>query len=199
MNQPTDLTLIAGLGNPGYEYAFTPHNLGFMVIDRLAEIGGVRVERPEAQAMIAPAQMEGHAVLLAKPQTYMNLSGQPVKRLLERYQIPVERLIVLVDDLDLPFGALRIRPQGSAGSHNGLKSIIGALGSGSFSRVRMGIQPDHPLHDRADYVLAPFRKSALETVAEMVDRAAEAVGVIVAQGVAPAMNRYNPRNLQPES
>ena len=199
MNHQEDVQLIAGLGNPGYEYAFTPHNLGFMVIDRLAEMCGVGVERPEAQALVAPARLQGHAVMLAKPQTYMNLSGQPIKRLMERYEVSIERLIVLVDDLDLPLGTLRIRSQGSAGSHNGLKSIIGSLGSDGFPRVRMGIQPDHLLNDRADYVLTPFRKAALEAVAEMVDRAAEAVAVIVSQGVAPAMNRYNQRNLQLES
>ncbi len=182
-----------GLGNPGPEYHLTPHNLGFMVADKLAADCGVEIARPEAQALVARANLGPAAILLAKPMTYMNLSGLAVKRLAERYQVPPENLIVLVDDADLPFGALRIRDQGSAGGHNGLKSIIGALGCDRFVRVRMGVQPEHPVSDRAAYVLGRFRQADLEAVAELVDRAAEAVGVIVHEGVQPAMNRFNRR------
>lgn len=187
------MKLIVGLGNPGYEYHLTPHNLGFMAVDLLAERGGVEITRPEAQALTVPARLEQQDVVLAKPQTFMNLSGLAVARLLAKYEIAPEDLIVLVDEFDLPFGSLRIRPHGSAGSHNGMKSVIGALQSDSFTRIRLGVAPDHPLEDRAAYVLGRFRKADLEAVAAMIERAADAVGVILREGVEEAMNRYNRR------
>ncbi|MGH9344153.1 MAG: aminoacyl-tRNA hydrolase [Terriglobia bacterium] len=183
--------LIAGLGNPGYEYYLTPHNLGFMAADRIAEDCGVDISRPEAQALTARARIGDTEVVLAKPQTYMNLSGLAIVKLLDRYEVPIEDLIVLVDEAALPFGTLRIRPNGSAGGHNGLKSIIGAVGSDEFGRVRMGIQPDHPVHDLSAYVLGRFRKSDLEAVAGMLELAAEAAGVMIREGIETAMNRYN--------
>jgi len=185
--------LIVGLGNPGYEYHLTPHNLGFMAVDRLAESCGVEISRPEAQALTAATRIEQVDALLAKPQTFMNLSGLAVARLLKKYELPAEDLIVLVDEVDLPLGSLRIRGRGSAGSHNGMKSIIGALGSDGFVRVRMGVGPDHPARDRASYVLGRFRKADMETVAEMLDRTAEAVRAILRDGHEEAMNRYNRR------
>ncbi len=185
--------LVVGLGNPGYEYHLTPHNLGFMAVDRLAESCGVEIKRPEAQALTAPAELEKVAVVLAKPQTYMNLSGIAVRRLLEKYALSVGDLVVLVDDVDLPLGTLRIRQRGSAGGHNGLKSLIGALESDEFVRVRMGIKPGFPVEDRVSYVLTRFRKADLETVADMLDRCVEAVRVIVKEGLAKAMNRFNRR------
>ncbi|PYV23892.1 MAG: aminoacyl-tRNA hydrolase [Acidobacteria bacterium] len=187
------MKLIVGLGNPGYEYHLTPHNLGFMAVDRLAESCGARISRPEAQALTADAQLEQVDVVLAKPQTFMNLSGLAVARLLKKYEIESEDLIVLVDDVDLPLGTIRIRGRGSAGSHNGLKSLIGALESDRFVRVRMGIGPDHPVGDRASYVLGRFRKADLETVAEMLERATAAVATILRDGLEEAMNRYNRR------
>ena len=187
------MKLIVGLGNPGYEYHLTPHNLGFMAVDRLAESCGARISRPEAQALTAAAQLEQVDVVLAKPQTFMNLSGLAVARLLKKYEIESEDLIVLVDDVDLPLGTIRIRGRGSAGSHNGLKSLIGALESDRFVRVRMGIGPDHPVGDRASYVLGRFRKADLETVAEMLERATAAVATILRDGLEEAMNRYNRR------
>jgi PTH1 family peptidyl-tRNA hydrolase len=194
------LKLIVGLGNPGYEYHLTPHNLGFMVVDRLAEDCGVNISRREGQALVAPSELEKVEVMLAKPQTFMNLSGLAVARLVNRYEVPVEDLIVLVDDVDLPFGTLRIRQWGSAGSHNGMKSVIGALNSDDFVRVRMGIQPvGRHVEDRASYVLAPFRKSELEGVAEMIDRAAEAVRAILRHGPQKAMNLFNRRDQPAES
>ncbi|MGH9432985.1 MAG: aminoacyl-tRNA hydrolase [Terriglobia bacterium] len=193
------MKLIVGLGNPGFEYVLTPHNLGFMAVDRLADDLGLEVTRPEAQALIARGRWQGHEIILAKPQTYMNLSGQSVARLLERYEIPPEGLLVWMDELDLPLGSLRIRASGSAGSHNGLKSIIGSIQSDRFIRIRMGIGPDHPVSDRASQVLSRFRKSDLETVADMVDRAVEAAGVILKDGIQTAMNRYNQRIQPPES
>ena len=168
-------------------------------MDRLAEECGVSTSRREGQALTASTELEKVEVVLAKPQTYMNLSGMAVARLIARYDCAVEDAIVLVDDADLPFGTLRIRQRGSAGSHNGLKSIIGALDSDEFVRVRMGVQPDHPVEDRASYVLARFRKSDLEAAAEMLERAAEAVRVILRQGPQKAMNLFNRRNREAES
>lgn len=192
------MKLIVGLGNPGYEYVLTPHNLGFMVADRVAEQCGVEISRPEAQALTAHARLDATDVLLAKPLTFMNLSGVAVRRLMERYQVPPPDLIVLVDEADLPLGTLRVRPRGSAGGHNGLKSIIGALGADDFVRVRMGVQPDHPVSDRAAHVLGRFRRDQLERVAEMVDRAADAVEMIVREGIERAMNQFNRRPEPPE-
>jgi peptidyl-tRNA hydrolase, PTH1 family len=191
------LKLIAGLGNPGYEYHLTPHNLGFMAVDRLAEQCGVQINRPEAQALTAITRVGKTEVVLAKPQTYMNLSGLAVGRLLHNYDVPVEELIVLVDEASLPLGRLRIRARGSAGGHNGLKSIIGSLQNDNFIRVRMGVQPDHRVDDLSAHLLGRFRKVDLETVADMIDRAAEAVRVIVRESLQQAMNRYNQRQPSP--
>ncbi len=187
------MKLIVGLGNPGYEYHLTPHNLGFMAADRLAEICGVGIGRPEAQALTVETRLDDVEIVLAKPQTYMNLSGMAVARLLEKYSLPAGDLIALYDDVDLPFGSLRIRQRGSAGSHNGLKSVIGALGSDQFVRVRMGVRPEAPVEDRTSFVLSRFRKADLEQVAEMVDRAAEAVRTVVREGPQKAMARFNRR------
>jgi PTH1 family peptidyl-tRNA hydrolase len=187
------MRLIAGLGNPGYEYCLTPHNLGFMAVDRLADECGVELARREAQTLTASTRIDGVDVLLVKPQTYMNLSGMAVARLVEKYGLEVGDLIVLVDDVDLPLGSLRIRPRGSAGGHNGLKSIIGALDSGDFVRVRMGVRPDEPIQDMVSHLLGRFRAADLETVAEMLDRACEAVHVLLREGSQKAMNRFNRR------
>jgi PTH1 family peptidyl-tRNA hydrolase len=191
--------LIVGLGNPGYEYHLTPHNLGFMAVDRLAESCGVEIVRREAQALTAATEIAGEQVILAKPQTYMNLSGMAVERLLLRYELRSRELIVLVDDVDLPLGTLRIRSRGSAGTHNGLKSIIGALQAEDFARVRMGVGPERPLEDLVSYLLRPLRKAELEPAADMIERAAEAVTVILKEGIPAAMNRFNRRVASPET
>ncbi len=159
------MKMIAGLGNPGYEYHLTPHNLGFMAVDSLAEEWGLELTHYEAQALTASTSVDGLEVLLAKPQTYMNLSGMAVARLVAKYGLEVGDLIVLVDDAALPLGSLRIRPRGSAGGHKGLKSIIGALEASDFVRVRMGVSPEQPIADRVSYVLGRFRQADLETVA----------------------------------
>ncbi len=187
------MRLIVGLGNPGPEYVWTPHNLGFLVADRLAEAGGIRVERPEAKAYIGRGKLAGKEVLLAKPQTYMNLSGLAVRELMERFECDPAELIVIYDDVALPWGMIRIRARGSAGGHNGLKSLIGAIGTGEFARVRLGVQPEHPVADRVAYVLSPMSKAELEMAAEMVEEAAEAVQLILAEGTQRAMNRFNRR------
>jgi PTH1 family peptidyl-tRNA hydrolase len=189
--------LVVGLGNPGYEYHLTPHNLGFMAVDRLAEMCRAEFSRREARAKIASARFHGEQVVLAKPQTFMNLSGVSVSGLLRSLDVPLEDLIVLVDDVDLPLGSLRVRPKGSAGGHNGLKSVIGALGTDLFTRVRMGAGPENPAEDLVAYVLSPFRGRDQEIVAEMIDRAIEAVGVVLKEGVEKAMNLFN-RKVQAE-
>jgi len=185
--------LIVGLGNPGFEYAWTPHNLGFLVIDLVAERAGIRVERPEAKSYVGKGRIGQQEVALAKPQTYMNLSGMAVRELAERYEVAAAQILVVVDEVALPWGSLRIRERGSAGGHNGLKSMIGALGTDEFVRVRLGIQPDHPVGDLSAYVLHRMRKAELEAAAELVERAANAVECAVTEGVRRAMNQFNRR------
>jgi PTH1 family peptidyl-tRNA hydrolase len=187
------MKLIVGLGNPGSEYHLTPHNLGFMAIDRLAGECGKDLSRREAQALTASTELAGEPVVLAKPQTFMNLSGLAVFRLLANYDLALPDLLVLSDEIDIPLGMLRVKPRGSAGGHKGLKSIIGALGSNDFTRVRMGVQPDRPVEDYVSYLLHPFRPAETKVVAEMLDSATEAVRVILSEGVQKAMNRFNRR------
>jgi PTH1 family peptidyl-tRNA hydrolase len=187
------MRLIVGLGNAGLQYAWTPHNLGFLAVDRIAERAGMRIERPEARSLAAFGKYAGQEVVLAKPQMMMNLSGLAVRDLLERLECAPEDLIVLYDDVALPWGMLRIRERGTAGGHNGLKSVIGAVGTAEFPRVRMGVQPDHPVGDLATYVLHPMNRADLEIAAEMTEQAADAVELILTQGTAQAMNRFNRR------
>jgi PTH1 family peptidyl-tRNA hydrolase len=190
------MKLIVGLGNPGSEYHLTPHNLGFMAIDRLADLCGKQLSRREAQALTATTELAGERVVLAKPQTYMNLSGVAVNRLLASYELTPRDLLVLVDEIELPLGMLRVRPRGSAGGHNGMKSIIGALGTADFARVRLGVGPDRPVEDYVSYLLHPLGSAQAAAVAEMVELASEAVRVILSEGVQKAMNRFN-RKVQP--
>ncbi|MBI1750720.1 MAG: aminoacyl-tRNA hydrolase [Acidobacteria bacterium] len=187
------MRLIVGLGNPGPEYAWTPHNLGFLALDRLAELAGARIERPEAKSLLGRGRLVGQEILLAKPQTYMNVSGLALRDLVARFESDPAEIVVIYDDVALPWGMIRVRERGTAGGHNGLKSIIGALGTMDFIRVRMGVQPEHPVADLADYVLRPMRRADLEVAAEMVDAAADAVQVILAEGVGRAMARFNRR------
>ncbi len=192
------MKLIVGLGNPGIEYQFTPHNLGFLTVDRLADQCGVEVRNRHCRALTARAVIGSEPVLLAKPETYMNLSGMSVRELVEEHQIkPEADLIVIYDELDLPFGAIRIRQRGSSAGHNGMESVIGALGTQEFLRVRLGVAPERKVSDGAKYVLTPFRKGQLKTVDETLETAAEAVNVIVKEGPAKAMNRFN-RKADPE-
>jgi len=184
--------LIVGLGNPGAEYEFTPHNLGFMTIGRLAGSNAIRVSRKENQALVGLGSMKDHPVALAKPQTYMNLSGPSVKGLLERYELKPDRLILVYDELDLPWGTMRIKPRGSAAGHKGPKSVIASLGTSDFVRVRIGIHPDHEV-DGEEFVLRPFKKSQKQEVEEAVAKAAAAVESIIAEGVEKAMTVFNRR------
>jgi peptidyl-tRNA hydrolase, PTH1 family len=190
------MRLIVGLGNAGMQYAWTPHNLGFLAVDRIAERAGMRVERPEAKSLAGFGKYGGQDVVLAKPQTMMNLSGLAVRDLLERLECAPEDVIVLYDDVALPWGMLRIREGGTAGGHNGLKSVISAVGTTDFPRVRMGVQPDHPVGDLATYVLRPMGKADLETAAGMTEDAADAVELMLTQGTPQAMNRFN-RRIEP--
>ena len=193
------MRLIVGLGNPGDEYETTWHNMGFLLVDRLAELWGARRFRLQAEARIAEAIFSGHRVILVKPQTLMNLSGNSVRPLLEAYcDRDSSRLTVVCDDVALPVGMIRVRTMGSAGGQKGLKSIIERLGTGEFPRVRMGIKPDHPIQDLADFVLSPVPKRLRAQVEEMVDRSAEAVSTIISKGADTAMQMFN-QKVKPES
>ncbi len=185
--------LIAGLGNPGPDYEHTPHNLGFLVADALAAANGIRVTRRENSALVGLGTVAGKPLVVAKPQTYMNLSGPSVKALLERYELTPAGLVVVYDELDLPWTTMKIKPKGSAAGHNGMKSIISSLGTSDFPRVRLGIHPGHPLRDGADFVLTPFKRSQQKELEETVDRARSAVESIIAEGVEKAMTIFNRR------
>jgi PTH1 family peptidyl-tRNA hydrolase len=184
--------LIVGLGNPGIEYQFTPHNLGFLAIDRIAGNLGVEVRNRQCRALTARAVITDQMVLLAKPETFMNLSGVAVRELVEEYEAkPESDLIVLQDELDFPLGTLRIHTRRSSAGHNGIESIIGALGTQDFLRIRMGVAPERKISDGESYLLAPMRKADLKVVDGILDTAEEAVKVILKDGPAAAMNRFN--------
>ena len=186
------MKLIVGLGNPGIEYQYTPHNLGFEVIDCLANACGVEVRNRLGKALTARAEIASEPVVLAKPETFMNLSGLSVAELMGKLEIkPEADLIVIYDELDLPLGTLRIRERGSSAGHNGMKSIIQSLGTQEFLRIRMGIAPETK-------ILKPFRKAVHKTVDEMIASAADAVEVILKEGRAAAMNRFNRKAEEPE-
>jgi peptidyl-tRNA hydrolase, PTH1 family len=187
------MRLIVGLGNPDPEYQWTPHNLGFMAVDELANRNGIRVERPEGKALAGRGKVAGEEVLLAKPQTYMNLSGVSVRELLAKYELDLDDLLVLWDEVQLPLGTIRIHTEGSAGSHNGAKSVISALGSQEFARLRLGCGPEHPRSSRREHVLRPMKKAELEIAAEMIGEAGDAVEMILTQGIDAAMTKYNRR------
>jgi peptidyl-tRNA hydrolase, PTH1 family len=185
--------LVAGLGNPGEEYALTPHNLGFLAVDRLAEQHGIRVTRKDSRALVGVGEIDGREVMLAKPQTYMNLSGASLAPLMEKHQIRLEDLVVVYDELDLPWGALKIKPKGSAAGHNGMKSVIQWFKTSEIVRVRLGIHPGHPIRSGAEFVLAPIKRSQMKELDEFVDYAAGAVRSITAEGVEKAMTKFNRR------
>jgi len=192
------MRLIVGLGNPDPEYQWTPHNLGFLAIDELANRGSIRVERPEGKALVGKGKLAGEEVVLAKPQTYMNLSGMSVRELLEKYELSPADLLVMWDEVQLPFGTIRIDRKGSGGSHNGANSVISSVGTQEFSRIRLGCGPDHPLSSRKEFVLRPMKKAELEEAAEMIGKAGDAVEMILAKGIEPAMNIFNRRKPEAE-
>ncbi|HMV46322.1 MAG TPA: aminoacyl-tRNA hydrolase [Blastocatellia bacterium] len=184
--------LIVGLGNPGPKYEWTRHNCGFLVIDELARRAQREVRTPECQALTARVTIDGKQALLAKPQTFMNLSGAAVAGLKQKHEVAdATQVLIISDDLALPFGKLRIRPKGSAGGQNGLKSIIAKLGTQDFPRIRLGIAPEHPIGNASDFVLGEFPKKDRDTLAEQVAQAADAVEVLLTKGIAEAMSKYN--------
>ncbi len=184
--------LIVGLGNPGIEYQFTPHNIGFLVVDRIASECGVEIRNRQCRALTGRIQVRDEAVLLAKPETYMNLSGLSVRELVAEYDVqPETDLIVIQDELDFPLGTLRIQTRRSSAGHNGIESIIGALGTQDFLRIRIGVAPERKVEDGERYLLSPFRKADLAVVDGMIEAAAEAVKAILIDGSAAAMNRFN--------
>jgi len=187
------MRLIVGLGNPDPEYQWTPHNLGFMAVDELANRGSIRVERPEGKALVGRGKLAGEEVVLAKPQTYMNLSGVSVRELLSKYELEPSDLLVMWDEVQLPWGIIRLAPEGSAGSHNGAKSVIGSIATQKFARLRLGCGPDHPLDSRKEYVLRPMKKAELEVAAEEVAQAGDAVETWLTNGIDAAMNKFNRR------
>lgn len=184
--------LIVGLGNPGPKYEMTRHNCGFLVIDELARRAGREVRTSECQALTARAEIGGRAALLVKPQTFMNLSGVAVAGLMAKHGISEPaRVLVISDDLALPFGRIRIRPGGSAGGHNGLKSIIARLNTQDFPRLRMGIAPEHPIADTASFVLAEFPRRDREELDRMIETASDAIEDILTIGIVDAMSKHN--------
>jgi PTH1 family peptidyl-tRNA hydrolase len=185
------MRLIVGLGNPGPEYEWTPHNMGFLAIDALAGRAGIRVTRPEAKSLVGRGMLAGQEVVLAKPQTMMNLSGNAVGMLLERYEADPAEMIVLLDEIDLPWGMLRIRDKGRNSTHNGLKSIVGSIGTDEFIRVRIGVEPERIWSDRKDYLLSPLGRNDRAMGEESVVAAADAVEVVLAEGLDKAMSRFN--------
>ena len=186
------MKLVVGLGNPGERYAHTPHNAGFAVVDRLASAEGGRWRADAGPALVATVGLSGNSLLLAKPRTYMNLSGGAVSRLLSGHRLSLDDLIVICDDLALPVGRIRIRARGGDGGHNGLKSIIEALGTREFIRVRMGIAPEGVIADAAEFVLSPVPPDRAAVFRQMIHKGAEAVESVCLAGVDEAMNRFNP-------
>src|SRR5262245_33077856 len=185
--------LVVGLGNPGEQYADTPHNAGFRVIDRLAEAHGIRVNRKDSKALAGVGEIGGKPVMLAKPQTFMNLSGTSVAPLMEKHGLGLSDLIVVWDELNLPWGGLKILKNGSAGGHNGAESVIGSLGSTEFVRVRLGIHPGRPIPSGMEYLLAPVKRSQKQELERLVALAADSVVSIIAEGAEMAMTKFNRR------
>ncbi len=185
--------LVVGLGNPGEKYEHTAHNLGFLVVDRLGERNGIQVKRKDSRALIGQGKIAGKTVMLAKPQTFMNVSGESVKGLLVKHGIPAGDLMVVYDELDLPWQSLRIRPNGSAAGHRGMDSIIRAVGTKDFPRVRLGIHGGRREKDGAQIVLAKLKRAQREELDELLDYAAQAVESIIAEGVEKSMAKFNRR------
>jgi len=186
-----DLFVIVGLGNPGAKYENTRHNVGFDTVEILSRRHNIKLSKLKHKALIGDGNIGGRKVILAKPQTFMNLSGESVREIVEWYKIPVKNIIIVYDDIDLPVGKLRLRPKGSAGTHNGMKSVIYQIQSDEFPRVRIGIDKPPEGWDLANYVLGRFSNDERKMVEEAIERAADAVETIVKSGIDSAMNKYN--------
>ncbi len=185
--------LVVGLGNPGPDYEFTNHNLGFLTIDRLAVANNIKVSRKDSMSLVGQGAIAGARVALAKPQTFMNVSGPSVKALALKMEVPVERILVIYDDLDLAWTGVRVRPKGSAGGHHGVESVAQSLGSTDFPRVRLGISPGEKVRNGKQFVLEKFSKAQMQELDELLDHASRAVESIIAEGVEKSMTRYNRR------
>lgn len=183
--------LIVGLGNPGAEYARTRHNLGFMLVDRIASEFGALIKRDECRSLIGQTAIDGEKVELAKPQTYMNLSGEAVSCLLKKEGRGIEELIVISDDLALPFGSIRLRPRGSHGGQNGLRSIIDRVGTNEFIRLRIGIMPEHPISNASSFVLENFSSNEAAEVEKILATASNAIRTVIRDGIDRAMAEFN--------
>lgn len=183
--------LIVGLGNPGPEYATDRHNVGFRVVDALARDHSLSFSRQKAKARVAEGSIHGLRVILVKPQTFMNLSGKPVNRLSQMFRVPPEEILVVYDDLDLPLGRLRLRPEGGSGGHKGMRSIANMLGTQAFPRLRIGIGRPRGRMDPADYVLQPFAKDEQDIVDDIVEEAVAAIECWLTEGLVVAMDRFN--------
>ncbi len=192
---------MVGLGNPGLEYQWTPHNAGFLAVDRIADAWGIAVTNRRSRAMTGKGLMKGHEVVLAKPETWMNMSGESVATLVQELGLDPQRdLLVLYDELAFPLGSIRIKPDGSSGGHNGAKSINALLGTERWGRIRIGVGPDGDVgrgRRGVSYLLEPLRRMELQVLGEALDRAAEAVAVVADEGMAAAMNRFNPGGKPP--
>ncbi len=190
--KPSAGWLLVGLGNPGLQYERSRHNVGFRAIDLVCKDLGCRADRLRSKALTGFCELEGERVLLVKPVTYMNLSGQAVRALADYYKIPQNHILVIFDDISLPVGKLRVRPNGSAGGHNGIKSLIAELGGQDFPRIKVGVgAKPHPDYDLADWVLSSFSAQEEALLGPAIERAVEAARCIIAQGVPTAMNRFN--------
>lgn len=183
--------LVVGLGNPGSQYEFTKHNVGFLTVDYLADKLNIKINKLKFKGLFAKEKIENEDVVLLKPQTYMNLSGESVRDFANFFKIPPENIIVVVDDVDLPMGKIRIRKKGSAGTHNGMKSIIYQLQSDNFIRIKVGIEREGRKDDLADYVLKGFSKDEVPIMEESMERAAKTVLEILKKGPDVAMNKFN--------
>jgi PTH1 family peptidyl-tRNA hydrolase len=183
--------LIVGLGNPGLQYERTRHNLGFMLVDRLAREAQTQIKREECRSLVGRAEIESARAELVKPQTFMNLSGEAVNCLLKKPERAAKKLIVISDDLALPVGTMRLRGRGSHGGQNGLRSIIDCLGTNEFIRLRIGIQPEHPIRNTSNFVLEKFSKAEAEKIEQVLETCAEAIRAVIADGIEKAMAKYN--------
>ncbi len=184
--------ILVCLGNPGREYAETRHNVGFLTADLLAEKKGVKIDRLKFKSLTGTVDLGGEKVLVMKPQTYMNLSGEAVGEAARFYKIPAERVLVISDDVSLPLGKMRIRGNGSAGGHNGLKNIIQHLGTDAFPRIKVGVgAPAHPEHEMVDWVIGKFSKDERKALDDMLKKAMDATECVIRDGVQKAQNRFN--------
>ncbi|MGI6178124.1 MAG: aminoacyl-tRNA hydrolase [Eubacterium sp.] len=183
--------VVAGLGNPGRQYSYTRHNIGFITVERFAERHGISFRPSKFDALIGDGMISGRKVLVVEPQTYMNLSGNAIAPIVDYYKIDIANLLVIYDDIDIPLGMIRIRPSGSAGTHNGMRSVISMLGTDGFPRIRIGMGQEH-MSDLVDFVIGKITDSEAEVLRKSVDTAADAVGCFIESGIERTMNQYNP-------